>query len=61
MNNTGYCYGVVSYKASHALRSFSDILCIPVCILLIPDSTTSDLWLQHRHVVTKQGAAEKCL
>jgi hypothetical protein len=25
---TGYCYGVVSYKASHALLSFSDLLCV---------------------------------
>jgi hypothetical protein len=23
----GYCYGVVSYKASHALQQFSDLLC----------------------------------
>jgi hypothetical protein len=26
---TGYCYGVVSYKASHALRPFSALLCVP--------------------------------
>jgi hypothetical protein len=26
---TGYCYGVVSYKASHALRPYSDRLCSP--------------------------------
>jgi hypothetical protein len=25
---TGDCYSVVSYKASHALRPFSDLLCI---------------------------------
>jgi hypothetical protein len=24
----GYCYGVVSYKASHALRPFCDLLCV---------------------------------
>jgi hypothetical protein len=26
---TGYCYRVVSYKASHALWPFSDLLCSP--------------------------------
>jgi hypothetical protein len=28
--HTGYCYGVVSYKASHAMRLFSDLLCVPI-------------------------------
>jgi hypothetical protein len=26
---TSYCYGVVWYKASHALPPFSDLLCSP--------------------------------
>jgi hypothetical protein len=43
---TGYCYGVVSYKASHALRPFSDLLCVPVWILIVPDSSTRALWQQ---------------
>jgi hypothetical protein len=24
-----YCFGVISYKASHALRRFSGLLCVP--------------------------------
>jgi hypothetical protein len=41
---TGYCYGVVSYKASHSLRLFSDLLCVPIWNLIIPDSSTWALW-----------------
>jgi hypothetical protein len=41
---TGCCYGVVSYKASHALRPFSDIVWVPICVLIILDSTTRALW-----------------
>jgi hypothetical protein len=26
----GYCYGVVSYKAPHLLRPFSDLLWVPI-------------------------------
>jgi hypothetical protein len=26
----GFCCGVVSYKASHALRPFCDLLCAPI-------------------------------
>jgi hypothetical protein len=25
-----YSYGMVSYKESHAVRSFSDLLCVPI-------------------------------
>jgi hypothetical protein len=35
---TGYCYGVISYKAFHALRPFSDLLCSRV--LIIPGLST---------------------
>jgi hypothetical protein len=28
-NDTVYCYGVVSYKASHAVRPLSGLLCVP--------------------------------
>jgi hypothetical protein len=45
---TGYCYGVVSYKASHALQPLSDLLCFPVWVLIIPNSSTRALWLQQR-------------
>jgi hypothetical protein len=27
---TGYCYGVVSQKASHALQPFTNLLCVPI-------------------------------
>jgi hypothetical protein len=27
---TGHCYGVVSYKAFHALRPLSDLFCVPI-------------------------------
>jgi hypothetical protein len=37
---TGYCYWMVSYRASHALRPFSDLLCIPIWVIIIPDSST---------------------
>jgi hypothetical protein len=36
-------YGVVSHKASHALRPFSDLLCVPIWILIIPDLSTRGL------------------
>jgi hypothetical protein len=29
-HSTGYCYGVVLYVASHALRPFSDLLCVAI-------------------------------
>jgi hypothetical protein len=28
--NTGYCYGVVIYKASYAVRPFYDLLYVPI-------------------------------
>jgi hypothetical protein len=40
---TSYCYGVVSYKASHALRQFSDLLCFPISVPIILDSSTRAL------------------
>jgi hypothetical protein len=40
---TGYCYGVVSCKASHALRPFSYLLCVPFWVLIIHDSSTRAL------------------
>jgi hypothetical protein len=43
---TGFCYEVVSYKASHALLLISDLSCVPVWGLLISDSSTRALWLQ---------------
>jgi hypothetical protein len=41
---TGYCYGVVLYKASHTLRPFYDLLCVSIWVLTIPDSSTRALW-----------------
>jgi hypothetical protein len=40
---TGYCYGMVLYKASHALQPFSDVLYIPIWVLVTPHSSTSAL------------------
>jgi hypothetical protein len=39
-----YWYGLVSYKASHALRSFYYLLCVPIWVLVIPDSPFKSLW-----------------
>jgi hypothetical protein len=41
---TCYCYGVVSYIASHALRTFSDLLCVPIWVLIFYDSIKKALW-----------------
>jgi hypothetical protein len=57
---TLYCYGVVSHKASHALRPLSDLLCEPACVLITPGSFTSALWLHQRHLVARQGFRKKC-
>jgi hypothetical protein len=35
---TCYCYGVVSYKASHSLQPFSGLLCDLIWFLTFPDS-----------------------
>jgi hypothetical protein len=35
VTTTGYCYGVVSYEASHSRWPFSDLLCVPICVLTI--------------------------
>jgi hypothetical protein len=37
---TGYCYGVVSYKASRTLRPFPELLCVPIWFIIIPDLST---------------------
>jgi hypothetical protein len=56
----GYCYGVVSYKASHALRKFYDLSCVPIWIIIIPESFARALWLQQTHLAAKQEDGEKC-
>jgi hypothetical protein len=38
---TAYCYGVLSYKASHALLPFYDLYFVSIRVLIIPDSSTS--------------------
>jgi hypothetical protein len=57
---TGCFYGVVSYKASHALLLYPDILCVRIWILITPDLSTSAHWLQQRLLVAKQLVDEKC-
>jgi hypothetical protein len=39
-----YGYGVVSYKTSHALRPFSDLLFVSIWVLTIPESSTRTVW-----------------
>jgi hypothetical protein len=39
-----YCYVVVSCKAFYALQPFSDLLCVLIWILIIPDLSTTALW-----------------
>jgi hypothetical protein len=57
---TGCFYGVASYKASHALLLYPDILCVRIWVLITPDLSTSALWLQRRLLVEKQLVDEKC-
>jgi hypothetical protein len=57
---TGSWYGLVSYKAPHAQRPFSDIFYVPFLVIITPDLFTRDLWLKQRHPVAKQGVGEKC-
>jgi hypothetical protein len=51
--------GVVSYKASHALRPFLYIVRRDMSSNR-PDSSTSAFCSQQRHQVVKQGVGEKC-
>jgi hypothetical protein len=41
---TGYCYKVVSYKASHATETIFWPTVLPIWVLIIPDSYTTVLW-----------------
>jgi hypothetical protein len=45
---TGYCYGVVSYKASHKLRPFSDLR-----ILLHHHMSSNHSWFIHQSHLAK--------
>jgi hypothetical protein len=56
---TGYCYGVVSYKATHALRPFSNLLFVRIWVLIVPNSSTRESPLANtsRHLIAKQGEA----
>jgi hypothetical protein len=40
---TSNCYGVVSYKASRALRPSTDLLFVPIWVIIITDSSTRGL------------------
>jgi hypothetical protein len=51
---TGYSYGVVSYKASQALRPFL-ICCAPPSVF-----HPSVLSACSEHLAVKQGVGEKC-
>jgi hypothetical protein len=52
---------VTGYRTNRPmqLRPFSDVLCVPIWILVIPDSSTRALCLQQRHLVAKQEVGEK--
>jgi hypothetical protein len=60
---TGYCYGVVSHKATHALWPFSVLLCIcSTCWRYLKRNGTSDMCSQvHCHCkgMTKEGFLNK--
>jgi hypothetical protein len=58
-SRTGYCYGVVSYKAFQALLPFSVLLCVSTWVLIIHDLSTRALLLQQRHLLPRQGVGEK--
>jgi hypothetical protein len=52
----GNCYGVVSYKVSHALRAFSDTMCVPIWVLIVYDSSTRAFWqISEANPVVNQG------
>jgi hypothetical protein len=38
-------------------RPFYGVLCVPIWVIIIPDSSTIIVWLQQRHLVAKQGGA----
>jgi hypothetical protein len=43
---TSYYYGVVSYKASHALQPFSYLFFFSMWVLIAPEPHTRALWFQ---------------
>jgi hypothetical protein len=67
---TGYSYRVVSYKTSHAMRPFSDLLCVPIWVLIAPASCTGpqgETWPQMSVILmakylnhTPQGSLTCC-
>jgi hypothetical protein len=38
--------------------SFYDLLCIPVCLKITPNSSSSALWLQQKYLAAKQAVRE---
>jgi hypothetical protein len=43
----------------HGIVVISDLLCIPSSALITPDSSTSAVWLDQRHLVVKQEMSLK--
>jgi hypothetical protein len=58
-SHPGYCYRVASYHVSHVLRPFSDVLCVPIWVLITPNSSTSALC--HTLVTTDKIVTWNCL
>jgi hypothetical protein len=53
---TGYCYGVVSYKNSHATATIFWSIVLPIWVLIIPDSSTRLLCSGYsRYLIAKRG------
>jgi hypothetical protein len=56
---TGYCYGVESYKATHATETiywFIVRVVLPIWVLIIPDLSTRVICIGcSRHLVAKRG------
>jgi hypothetical protein len=57
---TSCIYNVILFdEMTIALRPLSNLLRVPIWVLIPPDTSTSALWLQQVHLVAKQGVSEK--
>jgi hypothetical protein len=63
LDNNGYCYGLVSYKPSHAIATIFWSTVLPIWVLISPDSSTRVLFPGcSRQLVAKQEKlGTKCL
>jgi hypothetical protein len=47
------------YRTEHAIRCGHFLISCGSPGLIVPDSSTSALWLQQKHLVVKQGVGKK--